>query len=169
MKVLVNRRYGGFSLSDQAIEECIKRGMTVSTDWHDGTDFVKNKHTKPILGKYYTVNYNEKTFRTHPVVIAVVEELRELAKKKSDEKRPLKTTSASFVRRKRPLPPLFARFLSSVLSYQESGGFESNLPTQFLAPLFHRECRNDMGGFGGLPPSSSATANIATCLGVNAA
>lgn len=73
MKVVINKCFGGFSLSDKAAKKCIKLGMTVSNDGK-GTDFLYN--VDPIFdSRYYAMNGHSKEFRTNPIVIKVIEEL----------------------------------------------------------------------------------------------
>lgn len=103
MKVVINTAFGGFGLSTRAIEECIKRGMTV-TRWvtrvvdpdsgvqreehEDPTaDFVDNKTMDEdggwlgrdryvsTVGEYSVRGRDRLEFRTNPVLISVVEEL----------------------------------------------------------------------------------------------
>ncbi len=85
MKVVINKCYGAFGLSDIAIEKCIEYGMKATKfddeskcsdkdaffcvlDDHD--EFMQIRNSKYII--------NEKhgnLFRCHPIVIRVVEEL----------------------------------------------------------------------------------------------
>jgi hypothetical protein len=91
-KVAVNKCYGGFSLSDEAVEECLRRGMTVETideandrdrprDEH--ADFWKEERTRyaACFSKYYPSkwSYSDPDFRTHPIILAVIEDLGEAA------------------------------------------------------------------------------------------
>ena len=84
MKVVINVCFGGFSLSDAAAEECIRRGMTVSKYDANGmmvnpsADFSDNEG-KGHYGRYYAPNGDTKEFRCHPTVVAVVEELGDKA------------------------------------------------------------------------------------------
>lgn len=76
MKVVVNRCWGGFGLSDEAAELCIERGMTVSSNWQDKADFIYNRSEKYGY-KYYASQGDTLEFRTNPIVTNVVEELGE--------------------------------------------------------------------------------------------
>jgi hypothetical protein len=73
MKVVINDCFGGFSLSDKAAKICIDRGMTCSEDHRNDSDFTYSPNS--YWGEYYAPNHDEKSFRTNPVVIRVVEEL----------------------------------------------------------------------------------------------
>lgn len=83
MKVVINRCFGGFRLSNEAIERCIELGMTVSESWDDDTDFVRTKDndsfTRVFNIKYWTSKERSKEFRSNPIVIQAVEELGEKA------------------------------------------------------------------------------------------
>jgi hypothetical protein len=93
LEVLINACHGGFGLSDAAVEECIKQGMTVTKYGPDGNyadptaDFVdtsydrSGKKEKWFGNRYHHVScYGEdKSFRTNPTVIAVVKKLKEKA------------------------------------------------------------------------------------------
>jgi len=80
VKVVINRCFGGFGLSDEAYERLIELGMTASPYDKDGNlpegiDIAV--HTKPrdvrFFGKYYKHwSYKE---RSDPRLIQVVEEL----------------------------------------------------------------------------------------------
>lgn len=73
MKVVINDCFGGFRLSDKAAKLCIDRGMTCSEDYHDNTDF---KYTPgDSYSEYFAYDCDEKSFRTNPIVIEVVEKL----------------------------------------------------------------------------------------------
>ncbi len=88
MKVVINRCYGGFGLSDEAIEECIKRGMSVADEgsvesfldiW-----FIRMKKKDRISGhRYCSKNEYSPEFRSHPIVVAVVEEMGDRANDQS--------------------------------------------------------------------------------------
>ena len=84
MKVVINNCYGGFSLSDEAIERCISLGMKATKYSENGyenpeANFVKTD--KKGLGDnlYYCMDDNENSFRCNPIVIRVIEELGEKA------------------------------------------------------------------------------------------
>lgn len=79
MKVVINKCFGGFNLSNAAIKECIKRGMKVTTYNEEGNytdedaDFVDSK--KEDSWRYGCCNKHRNEFRTNPIVVAVVEEM----------------------------------------------------------------------------------------------
>ena len=77
MKVVINERFGGFGLSDKAIERCIELGMTASNDWaEEDCDFYIHKKEDHIFGSRYSIaNRSESGFRCNPIVVQVVEEL----------------------------------------------------------------------------------------------
>jgi len=77
MEVVINDCYGGFGLSDEAIEKCIELGMTVGDKDDHSSDFTKLKRSKNSIfqKKYYTRQAYGKEFRSNPIVIKVVEEL----------------------------------------------------------------------------------------------
>ena len=92
MKVVLNRCYGGFGLSNEAVERCIELGMKLTkyskkkSGYEDPTaDFVKVKgrsigNTKySLVVDYDNVDNKEKLFRCNPILIKVVEELGEKA------------------------------------------------------------------------------------------
>ena len=57
MKVVINRCYGGFGLSDAAIEQLIELGMTVSSDHNDrDVDIWETEEKDRILGSKYYIN-----------------------------------------------------------------------------------------------------------------
>ena len=66
-----------------AIEECIRRGMTVTTLTDDGMRVRDNsahfiRYTEPIVGQHlYPNDRSCLKFRTHPVLADVVEEMGE--------------------------------------------------------------------------------------------
>jgi hypothetical protein len=72
MKVVINKCFGGFGLSNKAVEMCIQKGMTLGdsksvdyTDWklRDAAD------------RYYANRGDENSFRCNPIVVEVVETL----------------------------------------------------------------------------------------------
>lgn len=80
MKVVINRKYGGFGLSDKAVEACIALGMTVTDkDGVDGTDFVCIEDPFGIGRNYWCPRESDKAFRCDPRVVRVVEELEDEA------------------------------------------------------------------------------------------
>jgi len=81
MKVVINKCYGGFGLSDRAIELCIELGMTVSDNKSNrDVDFIKNK--KKLFGsRFWPAKVDSKEFRCNPTVVKVVEELGDEAHK----------------------------------------------------------------------------------------
>ena len=80
-----------FSLSDEAVKRCLKSGMSATVYAEEGcvdptADFVleDKEDILPMLGSYepvihYDDPHDEKRFRSHPVVIQVVEELGDKA------------------------------------------------------------------------------------------
>lgn len=71
MKVVINRCFGGFGLSDKAVEACVALGMTVRREDEDGwADFVCG-------GKFGTwcEREHDKAFRCDPRVVRTVEAL----------------------------------------------------------------------------------------------
>lgn len=66
MKIVINKCYGGFGLSKQAVDLFIAKGGTVERDEYDDPN-------KPISG--YEIGYD----RTNPVLVEVVEQLGEAA------------------------------------------------------------------------------------------
>lgn len=91
MRVAINKCYGGFSLSDEAIKECIKRGMTchniLTEPDVEGTDFSyhppkedyppdKAQYAWDCFGiRYFISERDDMRIRTHPTVLAVIEEM----------------------------------------------------------------------------------------------
>jgi hypothetical protein len=73
MKVVINKCYGGFGLSDKAVEACIALGMTVGDENSEGKDFVK--FSKPQFGHCYLEMGRTKKIRCDPRVVQVVEQL----------------------------------------------------------------------------------------------
>jgi len=89
MKVAINSDIGGFGISNEAVEECVKRGMKL-TIWEtcsylDTTaDFYTTEtknDTSPntYFDKYNIVWQREKEVRTNPILIKVIEEMGEKA------------------------------------------------------------------------------------------
>lgn len=90
MKVVINGCFGGFNLSDAAVEECIKRGMKVTAwtpegNYEDKTaDFVDwhtHKTQERCLSgaRYSCCNDTSNKFRSNPILVEVVEKLGEKA------------------------------------------------------------------------------------------
>jgi hypothetical protein len=90
MKVVINADFGGFNLSNEAIEECIKRGMKVThyhyenkKSWYDdeNADFYYAPEKDNLSGaKYYPIGDDDSNiFRSNPIVVRVVEDLGEKA------------------------------------------------------------------------------------------
>ena len=80
MKVLINDKPGGFGLTNEAIKECIKRGMTcadvpndLDTHCDRSVDFIRWPESPSM--EYSPNDESSIRFRTHPIVLAVVEEL----------------------------------------------------------------------------------------------
>lgn len=75
MKVVINTEWGGFDLSNEAIKECIARGMTVAKKGAPGytqADFIERDEY--YLGRQYFLNKkHEKEFRCNPILVQVVE------------------------------------------------------------------------------------------------
>lgn len=86
-KVVVNRCYGGFNLSHEAILKLIEYGMPVYHDWepYDSNErpevhIVRNptwKGKHSAFEKQYYISHirHRMALRTHPLVVKVVEEL----------------------------------------------------------------------------------------------
>ena len=84
MKVVINDCFGGFNLSDAAVEYCLARGMTCTTYDPQGNYVNPNatfvKSGKSLLGNYYYAKDEyEKEFRCHPIIVEAVETLGEKA------------------------------------------------------------------------------------------
>lgn len=82
MKIAVNKCFGGFTLSDRAHERLIELGVPCFKSWeemgenYNGIYIVK---AEPIFGLNYASNLDENENRTNPLLIQVIEELREEA------------------------------------------------------------------------------------------
>jgi len=88
MNVVINNCYGGFGISDAAVEKLIVKGWTVTKYLKSGSlenanaDFVYNgREDLGFLGKYSFGKWygNEQALRTHPDLVAVIKELEEKA------------------------------------------------------------------------------------------
>jgi hypothetical protein len=71
MKVVINKCFGGFGLSDKAVEACIALGMTVGNEFDEGKDFIH----LPEDGQYYAEHTHTNAFRCDLRVVQVVEQL----------------------------------------------------------------------------------------------
>ncbi len=84
MKVVINKCYGGFGLSDAAVERCLELGMVLTEYGPDGrylnpdADFVRTKE-KFCGQSYYTCHDHKNLLRSDPRVVQAVEELGEKA------------------------------------------------------------------------------------------
>jgi hypothetical protein len=82
MKVVINGGYGGFNLSDAAVERCLELGMKLTAVCPEGgyvdstADFVKCDDS-PWREHYYILEEYERrnAFRSHPLLVQAVEEL----------------------------------------------------------------------------------------------
>ena len=81
MRVVINVTHGGFGLSEAAVRLCLERGMTFTEDTPAGDYVNPRADFSSSFGPdtYYALNINDKAFRTHPVVLGVVQELNEQA------------------------------------------------------------------------------------------
>ena len=94
MKIVINECFGGFSLSDEACIECIKRGMTVSNiltepdkdadfSYHPPKEDYPPEQQKEVIDflkiRYYIGDRDQTQFRMSPIVISVIEEMGETA------------------------------------------------------------------------------------------
>ena len=83
MKLVINSEHGGFSLSDEAVELCISRGMPVrmAGEPRDGEIFFVelDDDLRAVARRRFAQNFVsgelEKRFRCDPTVVSVVEEL----------------------------------------------------------------------------------------------
>ena len=90
-KIAVNKCFGGFSLSQEAMEKLVEYGMPVYDDWESyGSNerpevhIVRNKDykgTEKMFDREYYLSHCDKQMdmRTHPLVIKVIEELGDKA------------------------------------------------------------------------------------------
>lgn len=84
MEVVINRKFGGFGLSDEAVKMCIERGMSVTEYIKSGpnkgsmknpsADFTRSEDY-PSLGIYHIAD-SGKGFRCNPIVLEVVKKLK---------------------------------------------------------------------------------------------
>jgi hypothetical protein len=85
-KVVVNRCFGGFGLSEKAMEKLIEKGMPVYDDFEatgknerPDVHIIESKDYKrdSLLYRKYYLNYTDDMMdiRTHPLVVETVEEL----------------------------------------------------------------------------------------------
>jgi hypothetical protein len=85
MKIVINACYGGFGLSDAAVEECVRKGMILTEYDENGSYINPDAYFCKIdssFGKYYcNEGYGEKrnALRSHPVLVEVVESMGEKA------------------------------------------------------------------------------------------
>ena len=83
MKIAINTCYGGFGLSQKALKRLIELGVPLAVDEEEIygvhiTEFT-NSETLALLGPLHLVRDFEAEYRTHPLVIQVIEELEEKA------------------------------------------------------------------------------------------
>ena len=80
MKVVISRKFGGFGLSDKAVEACVALGMTAS-DKHVDEDAIGNfDFLRDLPGEEYCcMRSHERAFRCDPRLVQVVEQLGEAA------------------------------------------------------------------------------------------
>lgn len=81
MKVVVNRCFGGFGLSDAAGDFCRDRGMSVTHYTPKGNyadpdaDLCFEEEPKFGGGKYFALKGGDPAFRSNPILVAAVETL----------------------------------------------------------------------------------------------
>lgn len=82
MKVVINKCFGGFDLSDKAHERLIELGVKYYKSFDDMPKQYKDLYVVDSgtrgFGKYYS-NFSDYDKRTNPLLIQVVEELKEEA------------------------------------------------------------------------------------------
>ena len=82
MKVVVNKCFGGFDLSDKAHERLMELGVKYYKSFDDmpknNKDLYIVNSSSPGFGMYYS-NFSDYENRTNPLLIQVVEELGEEA------------------------------------------------------------------------------------------
>lgn len=76
-KIVINKCYGGFGLSEKAYERLIELGMTTGDiNDNDGKfDISISKDKEPLSNKYYAHNHHQIEFRKDKRVVKVVKEL----------------------------------------------------------------------------------------------
>jgi hypothetical protein len=88
MELVINVCHGGFGLSDAAVEECVKRGMTLTESDEKGHQKNPDAHfckfnSRLFKDQHYYCNedYGKKrnAFRSNPILVTVVKELGEKA------------------------------------------------------------------------------------------
>lgn len=83
MKIVINRSYGGLTLSEKAFERLIELGFPHITEEQEKDEDFDSEELKivisdnPKFSKYCFLenSYEEEDKRTHPLIIRVVEEL----------------------------------------------------------------------------------------------
>lgn len=86
MEIAVNKCYGGFDLSDKACERLVELGIPLLKYNKSGnlpkkandSPYIVKKDFLENLGKYYT-SFTEYRWRTHPLLIQVIKELKKEA------------------------------------------------------------------------------------------
>jgi hypothetical protein len=85
MKVVVNKCYGGFSLSNAAVERCVELGMKMTALDENGfavdkeADFYVMRGSLVKSQKYAALSSDRNEFRANPAVVQTVEELGDKA------------------------------------------------------------------------------------------
>lgn len=85
MKVAINKCYGGFGLSDEALIRLVELGVPCLPDYYEGDPekmpdiyVVKRKRPHVLMGKYTLdgkIWEDDIRIRSHPLVIQVIEEM----------------------------------------------------------------------------------------------